>query len=103
MSDAKGVQTIVERHLMASIWCLTRHRSTKISSQAGNGQRSTLPRHGFVILPISAFDPLHSWKYLIEAQRWEHLAEVEINLHFQECNIADFELAAAQITFPDTP
>jgi hypothetical protein len=31
---------------------------------------------------FAEFDPLHSWKYLIEAQRSEHLAEVEINLHF---------------------
>jgi len=58
---------------------------------------------GSLFRQFAAFDPLHSWKYLIEAQRWEHLAKVEINLHFQECNITDSELTAAQITFPDTP
>jgi len=54
---------------------------------------------GSLFRQFAAFDPLRSWKYLIEAQRWEHLAEAEINLHFQECNITDSELAAAQITF----
>ena len=37
---------------------------------------------GSLFRQFAEFDPLHSWKYLIEAQRSEHLAEVEINLHF---------------------
>ena len=36
---------------------------------------------------FAAFDPVHSWKYLIEAQKWEHFAEAEIASHFKECNI----------------
>ena len=35
---------------------------------------------------FAVFDPVHSSKYLIEAQRWEHLAEAEITSHFEECN-----------------
>ena len=35
---------------------------------------------------FAVFDPVHSSKYLIEAQRWEHLAEAEITSHFKECN-----------------
>ena len=41
---------------------------------------SSLFRH------FAAFDPVHGWKYLIEAQKWEHLAEAEIASHFKECN-----------------
>src|SRR3954468_16889743 len=35
---------------------------------------------------FAVFDPVHSSKYLIEAQRWEHLAQAEITSHFEECN-----------------
>ena len=30
--------------------------------------------------------PETSWKWLSEAERWEHLAHVEIASHFRECN-----------------
>ncbi len=46
---------------------------------------------GSLFRQFAAFDPVHSWKYLIEAQRWEHLAEVEIDCHFHECNIFEPE------------
>jgi hypothetical protein len=35
---------------------------------------------------FAVFDPVHSSKYLIEAKRWEHLAEAEITSNFKECN-----------------
>jgi hypothetical protein len=34
----------------------------------------------------AVLNPLHSWKLLGDAERWEHLAEAEIALHFKECN-----------------
>ena len=40
---------------------------------------------------FAVFDPVHSWKYSIEAQKWEHLAEAEIASHFQECNTTESE------------
>ena len=46
---------------------------------------SSLFRH------FAAFDPVHGWKYLIEAQKWEHLAEAEIASHFKECNTTESE------------
>src|SRR3954453_17841879 len=41
---------------------------------------------GSLFRQFAVFDPVHSSKYLIEAQRWEHLAEAEITSHFEECN-----------------
>jgi hypothetical protein len=41
---------------------------------------------GSVCRQLAMFDPVHSWKYLIEAQKWEHRAEAEIASHFKECN-----------------
>ena len=41
---------------------------------------------GSLFRQFAVFDPVHSWKYLIEAQKWEHLAEAEIASHFNECN-----------------
>jgi hypothetical protein len=43
---------------------------------------------GSLCRQLAVFDPVHSWKYLIEAQKWEHRAEAEIASHFKECNIA---------------
>jgi hypothetical protein len=34
----------------------------------------------------AVFDPEHSWKHLGDAERWDHLAHVEIASHFRECN-----------------
>jgi hypothetical protein len=36
----------------------------------------------------AVFDPDNSWKWLSEAERWEHLADAEIDAHYQECNSA---------------
>jgi hypothetical protein len=44
---------------------------------------------GSLCRQFAVFDPVHSWKYLIEAQKWEHLAEAEIALHFKECNTTE--------------
>ena len=41
---------------------------------------------GSLFRQFAVFDPVHSWKYLIEAQKWERLAEAEIASHFKECN-----------------
>jgi hypothetical protein len=43
---------------------------------------------GSLCRQLAVFDPIHSWKYLIEAQKWEHRAEAEIDSHFKECNTA---------------
>jgi hypothetical protein len=34
----------------------------------------------------AAYNPDQSWKLLAEAAYWEHLAEVELSSHFEECN-----------------
>ena len=34
----------------------------------------------------AVFDPQNSWKHLGDAERWDHLAHVEIASHFRECN-----------------
>jgi hypothetical protein len=34
----------------------------------------------------AVLNPLNSWKLLGDAERWEHLAEVEIASHFNKCN-----------------
>ena len=38
------------------------------------------------------FHPEKSWKYLGDAERWEHLAEVEISALFEECNATKAEV-----------
>jgi len=42
---------------------------------------------------FAVFDPVHSSRYLIEAQKWEHLAEAEITSHIKECNTTGFATA----------
>jgi hypothetical protein len=41
---------------------------------------------GSLFRQFAVFDPVHSSEHLIEAQRWEYLAEAEITSHFKECN-----------------
>ncbi len=36
----------------------------------------------------AVFHPENSWKWLGQAERWEHLADAEIASHFEECNTA---------------
>src|SRR4051794_126892 len=50
---------------------------------------------GSLFRQFAAFDPVHSSEHLIEAQRWEHLAEAEIISHFQECNTTGAAIALA--------
>jgi hypothetical protein len=54
---------------------------------------------GSLFRQFAVFDPVHSWKYLIEAQKWEHLAEAEIASRFKECNTTE---AKAPRTPPDS-
>jgi len=55
---------------------------------------------GSLCRQLAVFDPIHSWKYLIEAQKWEHRAEAEIASHFKECNIAGSSDLARSTTTP---
>jgi hypothetical protein len=46
----------------------------------------------------AVFHPDDSWKWLGRAERWEHLAENQIAIHFKECNLSgplgkDFDAA----------
>jgi hypothetical protein len=34
----------------------------------------------------AVFHPENSWKWLGEAEHWEHLADAEIASHFKKCN-----------------
>jgi hypothetical protein len=42
----------------------------------------------------AAYRPDQSWQLLGQAERWEHLAEVEIAEHFTECNATNTECNA---------
>jgi len=53
---------------------------------------------GSLCRQLAEFDPIHSWKYLIEAQKWEHRAEAEIASHFT----AGSSNPARSITTPDS-
>jgi len=55
---------------------------------------------GSMYRQLALFDPVHSWKYLIEAQKWEHRAEAEIASHFKECNTTGSSELAASGTIP---
>ena len=41
----------------------------------------------------AVFHPEKSWKYLGDAERWEHLAEAEISDPFNQCNTMRAEAA----------
>jgi hypothetical protein len=38
----------------------------------------------------AAYNPSQRWKLLAEAEHWEHMAAVEMALHFEECNTNRF-------------
>ena len=40
----------------------------------------------------AVFHPEQSWKYLGEAERWEHLAQAESSALFEECNTTKTEV-----------
>jgi hypothetical protein len=47
----------------------------------------------------AVLNPLNSWKLLGDTERWEHLAEVEIALHFKACNTtSSSDLAKSEAT-----
>lgn len=49
----------------------------------------------------AVFHPEDSWKWLGEAERWEHLAHAEIASHFRECNTSgSSNLAPAEAGAP---
>jgi hypothetical protein len=41
----------------------------------------------------AVFHPETSWKYLSDAERWEHLAQTEISALFDECNTTKTEVS----------
>jgi hypothetical protein len=43
---------------------------------------------GSICRQRAVFDPQNSWKHLGDAERWEHLAAVEISAHYEACNAA---------------
>ena len=43
---------------------------------------------GSICRQRAVFDPQNSWKHLGDAERWEHLAAVEISAHYNACNTA---------------
>jgi hypothetical protein len=43
----------------------------------------------------AAYRPLQSWELLGQAERFEHLAEVELKSHFDACNAQGADEAAA--------
>ena len=49
----------------------------------------------------AVLNPHNSWKLLGDAERWEHLAEAEIALHFKECNSASLSDLTKPATTPD--
>jgi hypothetical protein len=49
----------------------------------------------------AVFHPENSWKWLGDAERWEHLAHAEIASHFKECNNSgSSDLALAESAAP---
>jgi hypothetical protein len=49
---------------------------------------------GLICRQRAVFDPQNSWKHLADAERWDHLAHVEIASHFRECNATSLSDAA---------
>jgi hypothetical protein len=50
---------------------------------------------GSICRQRAVFDPENSWKHLGDAERWDHLAHVEIASHFRECNTSGASEPAA--------
>jgi hypothetical protein len=46
----------------------------------------------------AVLNPINSWNLLGAAERWEHLAEAEIALHFKEC----YSASLSDLTKPAT-
>ena len=56
---------------------------------------------GLLCRQQAVFHPESSWKWLGEAERWEHLAHAEIASHFKECNSSSSsDLAVAEAGAP---
>jgi hypothetical protein len=50
----------------------------------------------------AAYNPAQSWKLLAEAEYWEHLAQVEMSSHFEDCNTNRSGELAKSGTTPNT-
>ena len=37
----------------------------------------------------AAYEPQHSWKWLAEAEMWQHRAREYLAAHFEDCNAID--------------
>ena len=37
----------------------------------------------------AAYEPQHSWKWLAEAEMWQHRAREYLAAHFEDCNATD--------------
>jgi hypothetical protein len=49
----------------------------------------------------AVLNPLDGWNLLGDAERWEHLAEAEIALHFKECTSTSLSNLTKPATTPD--
>jgi hypothetical protein len=58
---------------------------------------------GSICRQRAVFDPQNSWKHLGDAERWEHLAAVEISDHFKACNNGEPAEPGATPTATDKP
>ena len=58
---------------------------------------------GSICRQRAVFDPQNSWKHLGDAERWEHLAAMEISSHFQACNSGDQPQSGATSKPGDKP
>ncbi len=50
----------------------------------------------------AVFHPENSWKWLGEAEHWEHLADAEIVSHFKKCNTTNSSDLDAESDARDT-
>jgi hypothetical protein len=46
----------------------------------------------------AVFNPEANWRWLGEAQRWEDLADSEVNAFYQECNASDARGTSSGVT-----
>ena len=58
---------------------------------------------GSICRQRAVFDPQNSWKHLGDAERWEHLAAMEISDHYKACNTGEAAEPAAAATAGDRP
>ncbi len=47
----------------------------------------------------AAYRPLQNWELLGQAERFEHLADIELKAHFNACNVSQDETTPAAATW----